>query len=408
MKFLFVHQTFPSQFRYLPRYLVSIKQEVRALTVNLNQEIPGVINHVYQRTKECNSGTFPWAVPAEDRVISGYSAAKRAVEMRDKEGFTPDVIFTHTAWGEEMFLRQVWPEAKIIGFFEYFHSPHDLGVGYDPEFPVTEQMRWSVTAKSMGDLLSLNEADVGYCPTVFQKNTYPAWSHSKLSVVHDGIDTDLYRPIEDVSLEVDGLKLTRQDEIITFVTRNMEPLRGFHSFMRALPEVLKRRPNARVLIAGHDSLGGYGPLRKDGQTHKEVYWNEVKDQLDQSRVHFLGTVSQPVVQAIYNLSSVHVYLTYPYFVSWSVLEAMSSGAVVLGSNVASVREHIKDDLNGYLVDMLDPLDVADRIQAILDERGSTRQLALKKLARESMIATVGFTSVCLGRQLSLVDRAFSL
>ena len=228
-------------------------------------------------------------------------------------------------------------------------------------------------------------------------------------MVHDGIDTRLLAPNPQVSMTVqtlygDQIKLTRQDEVITFVNRNLEPYRGYHVFMRALPEILRQRPKARVLIVGGDDVS-YGSRPPGGQKWKDMFINEVRPQIpdqDWQRVHFLGKVSYPHFIGLLQLSTVHVYLTYPFVLSWSLLEAMSTGCAIVASDTQPVREAIQHDQTGRLVDFFDPAGLAQEVDRLLNDPAARKRLGDN--ARAFAQAHYDLQTICLPQQIEWVEK----
>ena len=259
--------------------------------------------------------------------------------------------------------------------------------------------------KNAATLLALSDADFGISPTAWQHSTFPKHYQSMIDIVHEGIDTEVIKPNPAARLTLPGgRELTRRDEVITFVARNLEPLRGYHVFMRALPEILARRPNAQVVMVGSDGLS-YGQSPPAGTTWKSIFLNEVKDQIDANRVHFLGRVSYPVFLSALQISSAHVYLTYPFVLSWSVLEAMSGGCVVIGSDTAPVREVIRPGETGILV----PFFAVDQLVAKIVEvlESPSKFTDMREAARRYVVEHYDANRVCLPRVRQLLSDSTS-
>jgi glycosyltransferase involved in cell wall biosynthesis len=314
------------------------------------------------------------------------------------------VIYAHTGWGECFSLKAIWPDAKLIGFFEYYYHAHGADVNFDPEFPGSG---WAsdvrVEMKNAATLIAMQTADVAVTPTRFQRDTFPVWFQPRLQVIHDGIDTEAAAPDPKAVLRVSNLDKAFRlgDEVITFVNRRLEPLRGYHIFMRSLPEILRRRPQAHVLIIGADAEPGYGPHPPAGKTWRQIFLDEIKDRVDLSRILFLGRVPYEAFLGTLRVSAVHVYLSYPFVLSWSLLEALSLGCLVVGSDTAPVREVLEDGKNGRLVDFFDSQGLAD---AIVDGLAKPQPfLKMRKAARQSILKRYDLKTICLPKQIELLE-----
>lgn len=301
-----------------------------------------------------------------------------------------------------MFLRDVWPKARLAMYCELYHLADDAHLNFDPEFDTSDRglQALRIRLKNVNNHLHFPFADAGISPTRFQADTFPAEFRDKITVSHDGIDTLNACPMADVRLAIDGeVDVTRDDEVITFVNRNLEPYRGYHIFMRALPRLLRERPNAKVLIVGGDEVS-YGAAPPKGQTWKQIFLDEVRDQIpdaDFARVHFLGRIPYDQFLRLLQVSRVHVYLTYPFVLSWSLMEAMSCGAAIVASGTAPVREVIRHDETGRLVDFFDGDALVDEVCALLDDEAARRRLGAA--ARQMMRDKYDLHTICLPRQL---------
>lgn len=401
MKLLFVHQNFPGQYRHLaPAAASQLGAETVALTMNEPVELPGVRVIRYAIARGSTEGIHPWALEFESKVIRG-EAAVMAGQALDVEGFKPDVICAHPGWGEALFLKDLWPDSKLLIFNEFYYSGAGADVGFDHEFPFDDLMhRCRIRAKNAHMLLSLEACDWAVSPTEWQRSMVPDFFKPKISVIFDGTDTTLVRPAETISVTLGKrLVLNKGDEVITFVNRNLEPYRGFHVFMRALPEILCRRPKAHVLIVGTDGVS-YGSPPQDGRTWRQVMMDEVGGRLDLSRVHFLGQIPYGTFLAMLQISSVHIYLTYPFVLSWSMLEAMACECLVVGSRTPPVEEVIEDGVNGLLVDFFQPGQIAEAVDRVLNHPDRMQELRIQ--ARRTIVDRYDLHTICLPRQLALI------
>lgn len=406
MKILFIHQNFPGQFKYLAPALVQQGHTVVGMTMQKTdaRDWQGVQLYRYAAKRGTTPNVHPWISDFETKAIRAEACFRAALKLK-ADGFTPDVIVAHHGWGESLFLKDVWPNAKLAIYCEFYYHPHGADVGFDPEFPATDEGEvCRLRLKNLNNLLHFEVASAGISPTHWQASTFPEPFRSKITVVHDGIDTASLAPNPNVSLTLNGnLVLTKRDEVITFVNRNLEPYRGYHIFMRALPEILKRRPRARVMIVGADDVS-YGARPANGQKWKDIFAKEVRPLIsdaDWSRVHFLGHVPYTVFIPLLQLSSVHVYLTYPFVLSWSLLEAMSVGCAIVASDTQPLHEAIKHNETGRLVDFFDVPKLVDEVCGLLDDPDHRARLGAN--ARAFAQANYDLQTVCLPRQLEWVQ-----
>lgn len=406
MKILFIHQNFPGQFKFLAPALVRQGHTVVAMTMQKTEASvwQGVSLVPYNAARGTTPGIHPWVTDFETKIIRGEACFRAALKL-EQDGFIPDIIIAHHGWGESLFLKDIWPAATMGIYCEFYYHPQGTDMGFDPEFPAKDSPGevCRLRLKNLNNLLHFEVADAGLSPTHWQAGTFPEPLRSRITVVHDGIDTQAIAPDPLVTLTLNGsLTLGKQDEVITFVNRNLEPYRGYHIFMRALPEILRRRPDARVLIVGGDGVS-YGAKSETGQTWKEIFAAEVRGKVsneDWSRVYFLGHIPYQQFIALLQLSSVHVYLTYPFVLSWSLLEAMSAGCAIVASDTQPLREAIHHDETGRLVDFFDVNALAAEVCQLLDNPAERERLG--KNARVFAQQQYDLANVCLPRQLAWV------
>lgn len=408
MNILFVHQNFPAQYVHLAPALARRGHRVRALAISPQQRpLPGVEVLRYAVQRGNTPGVHPWVLDVETKVLRG-EACVRTAQALVRTGYAPDLICVHPGWGEALFLREVWPQARQLHFVEYFYGADGQDVGFDPEFPPADlDLRCRLIMKNNALLQSLVTMDAGVCPTQWQADTVPALFHPKLTVVHDGIDTGRAQPQAGARFRATtqagiSLDLGTEDEVLSFVNRNLEPSRGYHRFMRALPDLLRRHPQTQVVIVGGDQVS-YGAQPPAG-SYQQIYLDEVRAALGPealSRVHFVGRIPHAALMALFQVTRAHVYLSYPFVLSWSMLEAMACGALVIGSSTAPVQEVIEHGRNGLLVDFFDQAELIDTISATLARpRGSA---PMSQLARQTILDRYDLQSRCLPQQIALVE-----
>ncbi len=410
MNILFIHQNFPGQFKHLAPVLASKGNKVVAMTL---KRIPktiwkGVHIRPYQVDRGTSSSMHPWLTDFESKVIRGDGCLKTFISLKE-EGFSPDLIIAHHGWGESLFVKDVWPSAKLGIYCEFFYHPFGADFDFDPEFYTKEITDISkLRLKNINNYMHFEIANLGICPTLWQASTFPDYFRSKISIIHDGIDTTCVKPNPDAKLLVNkSLTLSSDDEVITFVNRNLEPCRGFHIFMRAIPKILAKRPQAQILIIGGDNIS-YGAKPDGFRTWKEQFLAEIRPLLSStqlSKIHFLGLIEYPHFISVLQISTVHVYLTYPFVLSWSLLEAMSAGCAVVASNTQPLHEVIQYNHTGIFVDFFDETVLSDNIIDLLED-----PLLRKELGREARLfvqKNYDLHSICLPKQLNWLEKLSS-
>ncbi|MCL1860302.1 MAG: glycosyltransferase family 4 protein [Proteobacteria bacterium] len=348
MRVLLIHQNSPGQLRHLASHLARRPGvEVLAIGRETAQGMEGVRLLRYRPHRAPSKETHPYVRSFEDAVLHGQQVLRMLLELKS-QGYRPDVVVAHPGWGETLYVKLAFPDTKLIHYTEYYYHLEGADAGFDPEFPLNLEVAAFVSSRNALHLFNIEQCDVGITPTHWQKSLYPAAYHDKIHVVHEGINVDQLGPDPSAFLEFkNGKRLRAGEPVITYVARNLEPYRGFHRFMRALPELLKAHPDCQVLVVGGDEVS-YGDSPSDAPNWREKMLRE--NPVDPERVHFFGKVSYDVYRRILQVSAVHVYLTYPFVLSWSVLEAMACGCLLVASDTAPVREVIRHGENGWLVD----------------------------------------------------------
>ena len=416
MRLLFVHQNFPGQFRHLAPALVQQGHQVTALAWGTGEpeQWQGVSCHRYSASRGSTAAIHPWVADFETKVIRG-EACLRAARRLAEAGYCPDAIIAHPGWGESLFLLDLWPGVPLGLYSEFFYSEAGADVGFDPDFAPADSLldACRVKLKNINNLLQLPLAAAGISPTHWQAASFPEPFRSRISVIHDGIDTHRLQPDPLATLELrtaagTSLRLSRDQPLITFVCRNLEPYRGYHVFMRAVPALLRQCPEARVLIVGGDQVS-YGsapdPARHGPGSWRDIFIREVRPAIsdaDWQRVHWFGRIPYDQFVAMLQISSVHVYLTVPFVLSWSLLEAMSIGCAIVASDTEPVREVISHDHTGRLVNFFDAGGLADVIAALLADAPARQRLG--QAARAHAVAHYDLHTHCLPHQLAWVQQ----
>jgi glycosyltransferase involved in cell wall biosynthesis len=386
MRLLFLHQNFPGQYRHVAaHYAAQPGNEVVAVGHKANslRPIPGVklLGYNFEDPK-----TATFEGPAVRAIARGKAVAAGMAHLR-RGGLRPDVIFTHIGWGEALFVKDIFPEARIVLYCEFFYRARGGDMGFDPEFPAGPEKMLRLRVMNAPLLMSLDASDWGMAPTLWQQRQFPEHHQARMSVIHDGIDTDVAVP-----------GALAEEELVTYVARNLEPYRGFHTFMRAIPEIQRRRPKARIVIVGGDDVS-YSPRLPAGHTYRQRMLRELDGKIDLSRVHFTGKLPYSEYLALLRKSRCHVYLTYPFVLSWSLLEAMSSGCLVVGSRTPPVEEAITDGKNGLLVDFFSPEAIAEKV----DQALSDPHQELRDAARRTVLERYDLKRTCLPAQCRMIE-----
>ncbi|OLU26438.1 glycosyltransferase family 4 protein [Pseudomonas sp. PA27(2017)] len=365
MNVLFIHQNFPGQFRHIAAHLARQPGvSVRAIGREQSAGLPGIPIQRYRPHRPAAKETHPYARTFEEGVLHGQQVLRLLLDLKAK-GYRPDVIIAHPGWGETLYAKQAFPGCKLIHFCEYYYRTDGADAGFDPEFPLTLDSAASIHSRNALHLLNLENCDAAITPTRWQHSLHPAAYHDKIKVIHEGIDTDNLGPDPNAVLNLpNGQQLRAGDPVVTYVARNLEPYRGFHQFMRALPRLFTAHPSCQVVIVGGDGVS-YGSKPKDAPNWRTKLLRE--NLIDANRVHFLGNVPYATYKKVLQVSAVHVYLTYPFVLSWSLLEAMACGCLVVASDTAPVREVIRDGDNGLLLNFFDAVELCKRLLQVLEQ-----------------------------------------
>ena len=391
MRFLFIHQNFPGQYLHLVRHLAGQRRhEIIFLSEMNDNVVAGVRKLVYRAPEETSAAVFP-AARELDRATRRAATVARAARRLRELGFRPDIVIGHHGWGELLNIGDVWPDVPLLGYFEFFYRMRDSDVDFDPEFPTAAALLPTIRAKNAVSLLALSNAGRGQTPTRYQLETYPKWARERIALLPEGVNLEQCRPDPGAAgrpFALGGVTIAPGQKLITYVARDLEPYRGFHVLMRALPRILRERADTRAIVVGGDGVS-YGARLKEG-SWREAMLREMGDGLPRERVHFVGRVGYEDYVRLLQRSDAHVYLTYPFVASWSLREALACGCAVVGSDTAPVREFVAEGVTGRLAPFLDPGRLADVVLEVLEDgapglRRGARRFAERHLRMESYI-----------------------
>jgi glycosyltransferase involved in cell wall biosynthesis len=402
MTILFVHQNFPGQFKHIVNSLSN--QRHIGLTISKPTEpVPGAWKvYQYHIRRGNQPGLIPSLQDLESKTIRAEACAQAAEQLL-KKGLNPQLIIGHPGWGELMFLGEIWPKTPILSYQEFYYQPHGFDFDFDPEFQCSPD--WQSCAKlklkTVNQRLSLEASNWCISPTRFQRSSYPNKDQNIISTIHDGIDTKNAKPSQKsfaVTLDI-GLTIQKGDSVVTFVNRTLEPYRGCHTFIRSIPFIQKLAPEAQIIVVGDTKGVSYGAPCQDGEW-KDIFLGEIEGKYDPSRVHFVGKLPYEQFMPLMQVTAAHVYLTYPFVLSWSLLEAMSCEAPIVGSATAPVMEVIQHGHNGLLVDFFKPNDLAEAVAELLHNRERAQELG--RNARQTILQHYSLEK-CVPRHLALMD-----
>jgi glycosyltransferase involved in cell wall biosynthesis len=386
---LFIHQSFPGQFGHLAKKLAEDGHRVTALALTPQKRVPGVSQVRYTLARRPHKDLPLLLQETDVKILRAESAAIAMTKLKE-QGLTPDVVYAHPGWGEAMFVKEIWPHTRLVIYAEWFYNTRGQEVGFDPEFPsASTTNQWRIQLKNTPFLHALTQADLAIAPTQWQKSRFPEWAQKKITVVHDGLDIPAITGPDPTALRIPekSIALKYGDPIVTFVARHLEPVRGIHMFMRAIPEILDKRPDAHIFVLGNDAgtqNTGYGGANPLGKTWRQSLEDELGTTTDLSNVHFLGHVDYAVYLSVLRLSACHAYLTTPFILSWSFLETAALGVPIVASDTPPVREF--SHLNG--VTLVDFFDYAALGSAIADRLNPPVSRTPNELENQSLAVTL--------------------
>lgn len=382
MNILFIHPNMPGQFKHLCRKFAEDKDNTVVFITKPRPHInfPNVYKVEYKPPREPSGHTHRYITSYERAVIQGQEVWRICKKLKE-DGFVPDVVVSHPGWGDCLFIREIYGNVPMLSFFEFYYRSVGADVNFDSSDSSSDDDLARIRVKNATNLFCLEQADWGISPTFWQYSLHPQEFKPKISVVHDGIDTNICKPMDDISVTLGDVTLSKKDEVITYVTRNYEPYRGFPTFMQAAEIILKNRPNAHIVSVGGDDVS-YGK-RPPAHTNYREIWTKKCNFSDPSRIHFMPLQGYDNFLRVLQVSSAHIYLTYPFVLSWSSMEAMSCGAAMIASDTQPVQEVIEDGKNGLLVDFFSPDEVANAVDRILDH--PDRMQDMRNAARQTIL-----------------------
>jgi glycosyltransferase involved in cell wall biosynthesis len=374
MKFLFIHQNFPAQYQHLILYLLARGHEIVFISEANENAIPGVRRVLYKIDLAVPEAVHPAAQDLDRAMRRASHVAAAAANLR-RLGFIPDIVIGHHGWGELLDIRDVFPDVPLLGYFEFYYSAYGVDVEFDPEFPLDPAQRPRIRAMNTVNHLAYALGQAGQTPTAWQHGLYPEWMRPGIDILPECAQLDICKPDPEwraQEMKIGDFAIAPHETLVTFVARNLEPYRGAHTMIRALPALMQARRDLKVVMVGGDDVS-YG-ARCPGGSWRQHFLKEVAGRYDPARLLMPGQVGYAAYLRLLQRSDAHVYLTYPFVASWSLREALATGCAVIGADVDSVREFITHGRNGLLTPCLDPAKLADSVLEVLENRKLAQKL----------------------------------
>jgi len=407
VRILFVHSNYPAQFRHLCSHFA---QEEDHQVVFLSQgkewtapQDGSVQLQRYQLGRDPEGKLcHPYLKRFESAVLVAQACLREAIKLRQR-GFEPDLIIGHSGFGSTLYLKEIWPQARFAGYFEWFYRSNGSDVGFGDNDPVSPDTACRVHTYNAPIVMDLAVSDLALCPTHWQASQFPDHLRQRLQVVFDGIDTDSFKPLlaeqRAEGLRLGELHIPADVPLVTYTTRGFEPYRGWPQVAEGLSLLLQRNPQVHVLLVGSDEVA-YGAKRGDGRSWRQ--WAIETFDYDPSRLHWLPPLQYADYRRVLQHSWVHVYWTIPFILSWGLMESLASGCSVVASDTPPVREVISPGEQGVLVDFFDIDGLAARVDELL--RDPQRRQRLGKRARDTILERGYDLPTCLQRQLKLIEQ----
>ncbi|MBC8718528.1 glycosyltransferase family 4 protein [Ochrobactrum sp. Marseille-Q0166] len=400
MRIAFVHRRGFGQFAALANNLATSGHDVSLICETVDRRLPAVrvIRHRVESGPRPNGAMARYLEIPDHHTRIGYRVAE-TLESMARHGQAPDIVIGHIGWGSMMFVKDVLPSTPALGYCEFFYRANGADVGFAPEDKTGLETRKRLRLRNMAQLVTLDGIDGGFSPTHWQKGLYPASVQKRIAVVHEGVDTKLFYPDRHASIELPSGRVLKagESQVITFVARDLEPYRGFPQALEAAKKIIRQNNDAIFVFVGGDGVS-YGTPPPGGGSWREYLLRDIE--LPPDRIIFPGTISHAQLRKLYQISSAHIYLTYPFVLSWSVIEAMACGALIIGSDTPPVREVIRAGKNGLLVSFYDTDALAETILNVL--RDPDACLPMRAAARRTIEKRFRL-SECLRQQKTLIE-----
>lgn len=404
---LFIHPNFPGQFKAMLNDFVNVPNiRIAFITRNANAEMDGVEIQHYQlpenssakaQTQPVTNQTYKYLRSTNANMFETHEVTKAALSLQHYKGFEPHIVIGHIGWGGPLFMKDVFPNTKIIAYCEWFYRL-ETSWEYFSKQNLSIEQKSAIRMRNVSTTMCLENMDVGVSPMIWQRSVHPKEYQQNIEVIHEGIDTQTCQPKPRAHLRVPGVNLDVSQTIVTFISRALEPARGFFSFMAAVEKICQQDDQVQFVVVGRERAA-YSDGTGDGPSYKQQALE--KYQCDWSRVHFTGKLSYTDYLSVLQNSSVHVHMSAPIFLSWSLLEAMSCACTIVSSNNAPVNEVIEHDKTGRLVPFFDDQKLADEVIDLLANPAESERLGIA--ARELVVEKYD-QKQCVNKWKKLISR----
>jgi glycosyltransferase involved in cell wall biosynthesis len=401
MHVLFVHQNFPAQFGHIARCLV---KEHGFRCTFVSQHPPGRgdgTERIQYHLKGGATEKTHYCGRSFENAMWHSHAVYEA--LRARPDIKPDLIVAHSGYLSTSFLRELY-DCAVVNYFEYYYHTSKSDMDFRPEFRYPDLTRLRALARNANLLLDLSYCDLGYSPTQWQRSLLPAVYHPKVRVVFDGVDTTVWYPRSGLPRRVGSWRVPDDVKIVTYVARGFESMRGFDIFMKMANLLCDRRRDVIFVVVGEDRVC-YGGDRDLIGNRSFKDWVLAQGSYDLSRFIFPGRMPATLLAELLAISDLHVYLTVPFILSWSLMDALACGTTILASDTAPVREMIQHGDNGLLTDFFDVERMAQTATEVLDQPEDYKHLGRRGT---EMIRNRYSLEVCLPQMRGLYEEAVAL
>ena len=391
MHLLLIHQNFPGQFRDLGPAWLAAGHRLTAIgnTSSLADSAAwNGLEHFH----------YTWPEDHDPSADERGLAVAQLCRQLQSDGVVPDVVIAHSGWGETLHLAGIWPDTPLVVLPELWGSARALGFGFDPALPeqLPEPTLFDEQNAMAAQAIEQSQAALVACRS--QRASFPEPLRRRISVLAEGLPLEHYGINPQAQLDWGASRFCAGQPLVTLVSRTLEPLRGLRQLLRAWPLVLEQRPDAQLVLVGHDSADGYGLEAPIRDTHLDDALAELPDGTDRSSIHALGVLDHASLVTLLQCSACHVALSYPYTLSWSNLEALACGAPLVTNLGSALCQELEDDVNGMLCSFDDVRGLAELILELLEDPDLRQRLGAAGIALvqerfSQEVALAGFDSL---------------